>query len=302
MTTLWTELLGAEVRFYDARGIRTRSIQAGSGETVLLLHGTGATAEAFARNVVPLAAHYDARAIDILGHGLTETIGGRLSKEAFVQHVIDYMDDAGIERAHVIGNSLGGWIAIWLALMHPARIGKVVNVVGPHFGVPIDDATRAQKQGAAERLKRLSKNLNDNPTAETMRARLAWLFNDVDRDLTDELVAVRWALYQRSTNGKQIADFVGNPGADNILTPERLAMLTAPALLVWTDHNLPPASVARSVVTYLPDGQLVVMNDCGHWPQWEDPATFNRIVKNFLQTPVRAAAAPGQMTSPTLKR
>ena len=300
MTTLWTGLLGAETRFYDARGIRTRSIQAGSGETVLMLHGTGATAEAFARNVVPLAAHYDVRAIDILGHGLTGTIDGPFSKEAFVQHAIDYMDAAGIERAHVVGNSLGGWIAIWLALMHPDRVGRIVNIVGPHFAVPIGEETRTRTQAAADRLKQLSQDLAGDPTPERMRARLAWLFHNVERDLTDELVAVRWTLHQRATNGMQVSGFVGNPGAENILTPERLALLRHPTLLVWTDHNPAPAAVAESVVGYLPDGALVVMNGCGHWPQWEDAATFNRIVTTFLQAPARAAAAPGQMTSLTL--
>jgi pimeloyl-ACP methyl ester carboxylesterase len=300
MTTLWTGLLGAETRFYDARGIRTRSIQAGSGETVLFLHGTGATAEAFARNVVPLATRYDARAIDILGHGLTGTIDGPLSKEAFIGHVIDYMDEAGIERAHVIGNSLGGWIAIWLALMHPSRVRKIVNIVGPHFAVPISEETRAQTQAAADRLKKLSKDLADDPTPQHMRARLGWLFHNVERDLTDELVDVRWTLYKRSTNGKQVSNFVGNPGAGNILTPERLAKLEHSTLLVWTDHNPAPAAVAESVVGCLPDGELIVMKNCGHWPQWEDAATFNRMVMTFLQAPARAAAAPGQMTSPTL--
>lgn len=300
MSTLWTELLGAETRFYDAQGVRTRSIRAGNGEPVLCLHGTGATAEAFARNVMPLAARYDVHAIDILGHGLTGTVDGPLSKEVFVGHVIDYMDAAGIERAHIVGNSLGGWIAIWLALMHPSRAGKIVNIVGPYFAVPISDETRVQTQAAADRLKQLSKDLADDPTPQHMRARLAWLFLNVERDLTDELVDVRWTLYQRSTNGKQVSAFVGNPGAENILTPERLALLHHPTLLVWTDHNPAPAAVAEAVVGHLPDGELLVMKNCGHWPQWEDAATFNQAVMTFLQAPARAAAAPGQMTSPTL--
>ena len=71
--TLWDELLGAEVRYYDAAGVRTRSIQAGTGDAVIMLHGIGGHAEAFARNVVPLGADFDARSIDYYGHGLTGT-------------------------------------------------------------------------------------------------------------------------------------------------------------------------------------------------------------------------------------
>ncbi len=127
---IWEELLGAEVRFYDAAGVRTRSIQAGSGEALIMLHGIGGHAEAFARNVVPLGHHFDARAIDYYGHGLTGIGSMPFDKDGYVKHLLDYMDAAGIKKAHLIGESLGGWIAAWTAIDHPDRVGKVIYTVG----------------------------------------------------------------------------------------------------------------------------------------------------------------------------
>src|SRR5205085_1365087 len=72
MASIWVDLLGAEVRFRDAGGLRTRSIEAGEGEPLILLHGSGGHAEAYSRNVLPLANDFRVHAVDMIGHGLTD--------------------------------------------------------------------------------------------------------------------------------------------------------------------------------------------------------------------------------------
>src|SRR6185312_6901116 len=133
------------------------------------------------------------------------------------------MDAAGIERAHVIGVSLGGWLATWTAILHPHRVASVVNVVGSHLKVPVDEGSSRQAQAGLEELKRLTKQLVDDPTRGHLRARLVYVFLHPERELTDEFVDQRWALYRRSTNAKQVEAFVGSPGPDNVLGPELLA-------------------------------------------------------------------------------
>src|ERR1700722_476855 len=108
--SIWLDLLGAEVRYYDAAGVRTRSIEYGSGETVIMLHGVGGHAEAYARNVVPIGQHFNARSIDYYGHGLTDAGELPFDKNGYLKHLLDFMDAAGIQKAHLIGESLGGWI------------------------------------------------------------------------------------------------------------------------------------------------------------------------------------------------
>lgn len=279
---IWEELLGAEVRYYNAGDVRTRSIQSGSGVPVIMLHGVGGHAEAFARNVVPLGREFDARAIDYYGHGLTEYGKLPYGKDTFVKHLIAYMDAAGIERADLIGESLGGWIAAWTALDYPDRVGKLIYTVGAYLKVPIDEETKKRQEAGAAELKRLSEQFAKNPTRENVGLRLRWLFHKPERDLTDELIDLRWALYQRSLDKPSPASVIGTQTEQ--LTPEVLANINVPMLFLWTDHN-PSGQVAsaQKAMSYVKNAEWALIEDAGHWPQWEHPETFNRIVSDFLK-------------------
>jgi pimeloyl-ACP methyl ester carboxylesterase len=280
--SIWTELLGAEVRYYDAGGVRTRSIQAGTGTPLIMLHGVGGHAEAFARNVVPLGRDFDARAIDYYGHGMTDLGAEPMSKDAFVKHLIDYMDAAGLERAHLIGESLGGWIAAWTAIEHPARVGKLIYAVGAHLQVPVDEETKRKTQAGLAELQRLTKQFQDNPTRDNVVARLRWLFHKPERDITEELVDLRWALYQQSLTKSGSLRVIAESVYD--LTPENLARIPVPTLFLWADHNpSQQVAAAKQAMSYVPNAAWALVEDSGHWPQWEHPDEFNEIVRAYLR-------------------
>lgn len=280
--SIWVELLGAQARYYDAGGVRTRSIEAGSGEAVLMLHGVGGHAEAFARNVVPLGESFDARAIDYYGHGLTDFGTEPFGRDAYINHLLDFMDAAGIQRAHLIGESLGGWIAVWMAVLHPDRVGKVIYTVGAGLKVPIDEATAAKTRVGTGELKRLSVQFLNDPTRENVRARLNWLFHKPERDVSEELVDLRWALYARSLGKPSPAATIGITEYE--LTPEVLAQITRPVLFLWTDFNPSgQALTAQKARTYVKDSEWALIEDSGHWPQWEHPELFNQIVTEYLK-------------------
>lgn len=293
--SLYLSLLGSQTKIYDAKGIPTRAIEAGNGFPLIMLHGVGGTAEAYARNVVPLGKHFHVYALDALGHGLTGTIPGYHDYKAYVKHIIDFMDAAGIEKAHMAGESLGGWISVWTAILHPERVERVMYIVGAKLGPPNDkvpeDAMKKTRAGQAE-LVRLSKEMRDNPSWETTRNRMTWLFHNVERDLTDELVSLRWKLYQRglSDEAPEGARTAGPESSaqqqDDKLTPEVLARLDKRTLVLWTEFNpSQQLAVAEAAMPYFKHGELVVMKDCGHWPQWEDVETFNKIAIDFLTKP-----------------
>ena len=280
--SIWVELLGSETRFSDAGGVRTRSISAGAGEALIMLHGVGGHAEAFARNVVPLGARFQAHAIDYYGHGLTDFGKLPYSKDAYVKHLFDYMDANGIERAHLVGESLGGWIAAWMAIEHPERVGKLVYTVGAHLMVPIDEETQRVTDAGLQELIRLSKQFVNEPTRENVHARLRWLFHKPERDITEELVDLRWALYERGLAKPSPADSIAS--MDDRLTPENLARIGVATLFLWTDHN-PSQQVktAKKAMSYVAGAEWALIEDAGHWPQWEHPETFNKIVADFLE-------------------
>src|SRR5699024_6605627 len=103
--TIWTELadIPFEVSYAPVNGVRTRVLRAGQGEPVIMLHGTSGHLEAFVRNIPSLSEKYEVHALDMLGHGYTENPGEDLRIPRYVQHVLDYLDSRGIERAHFVG-------------------------------------------------------------------------------------------------------------------------------------------------------------------------------------------------------
>lgn len=115
---------------------------------------------------------------------------------------------------------------------------------------------------------------------------MAWLFNKPERDLTDELVELRWQLYQNASAQSALSDATAPPSAataEDNLTAERLADITRPTLVLWTSHN-PSATVefGRRAAELIPGAKFALMDDCGHWPQWERPALFNQILTDYL--------------------
>jgi 2-hydroxy-6-oxonona-2,4-dienedioate hydrolase len=287
MSTIWVDLLGAEVKYYDAGGLRTRAIEAGSGDALILLHGSGGHAEAYARNVLPLAERFRVLSVDMIGHGFTDKPEGDYQAPDYAKHIVGLMDAAGIERAHVAGESLGGWVATWVALLHPDRVNKIISITGAGLNVETDQASREHYERGSGELRRLSRQFVENPTKENLRARLGWLFHDPERDVTDELVELRWAIY-KLPGAEQAVARTGKPGTgpsnpEYQLTPERLREIKAPFLFLWTEFNPSmPNTTAYRAHQQMPGSRWVELKNCAHWPQWEDPAAFNRAVTEFL--------------------
>ncbi len=286
--SVWVELLGAEVRYYDAGGIRTRCIEAGSGPAVVFLHGVGGHAEAFARNVVPLSDHFRVISLDYLGFGLTDAPPSPPDRDAYVAHLLAFLDAAGIEKAHLVGESLGGWVSMWTAVLHPERVGKLVSVCGARLGVEEDEESRAHMRRGLADLRRLTAEFVSDPSRDAVRRRMEWLFFDPDADLTDELVDIRWAMYRRSQAQKVLADanrrLSDAQSVDTApLSVEILRSIRQETLFLWTSHNpTTTARTAQKAAEYVPRSRFELMQDCAHWPQWEDADTFNTILRTFL--------------------
>jgi 2-hydroxy-6-oxonona-2,4-dienedioate hydrolase len=121
----------------------------------------------------------------------------------------------------------------------------------------------------------LSMAAAENPTWETVQARIKWLMADKTKDY-DDIVASRQRVYRQP-------GFVADIRACNLLGPAEYGAITAPTLVVWTSDD-PTADVAegRRISSMIPGARFEVMPGCGHWPQYEDPKTFNRLHLDFL--------------------
>jgi pimeloyl-ACP methyl ester carboxylesterase len=290
MSSLWLDLLGAEVR-YRGREFKTRTIEAGSHheKKLILIHGVGGHAEAYARNVVRLGESFHAIAIDLVWHGLS-------SKPAFTpemvpvfsRQVLDVFDDLGVEKGFIEGESLGGWVACWTALHHPERVERVIlnTTAGIYWN---RDKVKIDEVGGKNALRERSLAAIRNPTPETVRKRLEWLMASPDR-VTDELVALRTAIYSRpDTNASLTNVFEASFGgryAPNVIEEDELAGMKIPALALWSDKN--PGNgpdVGERLASLIPGSRHYCIMDAAHWPQWEKPEEHDRVVTEFLAIP-----------------
>lgn len=287
-TSVWVEMLGGEICYFNAGGIRTRALHAGSGEPLVFLHGMGGHAEAFIKNILPLATRFHVYAIDMIGHGYTDKPNVAYVIPDFVDHVLKFLDAIGARKAHISGESLGGWVSTWLTMKHPERVASLT--LNTSAGLQLTDRTPEAEAQAVERLKKLTKDAAAETTRESVRRRLEWLFLDPKVNVTDELVEIRYQIYRQPETQRAMQTIVGQLGEGTkpyMLTREILSRIKVPTTIIWTRHNpTTPWQVGQIAHEIITGSKFHVMDDCGHWPQWEQPEVFNRLLLECVPNPV----------------
>ena len=279
--SIWSDLTRVAFTqgFLDADGVRTRFLASGSPEKplLLLLHGTGGHAEAYTRNLAAHGEHFHTVAIDMIGHGWSDKPDGGYEIAHYGAHVMAVMRALGRERAHFSGESLGGWVAAWLALHHADTVDRLVlNTAGGWTAHP----------DVMERIKRLSMEAVRDPNPARIRTRLEFLMHDVTK-VNDDLVETRRAIYAQPGFVDVMAKVLCLQDMPtrrrNMFSDEETARIAAPTLVLWTSHD-PTATPeeGRRIADLIPGAEYEVMNGCGHWPQFEDADRFNAIHLNFL--------------------
>lgn len=277
----WTDLAEVEFSqgFLDAGGFRTRYLHAGDSSLppLLLLHGVTGHAEAYARNLASHARHFDTWAIDLIGHGYSAKPTHPLEIVHYVDHVLRFLDAIGVEKASLSGESLGGWVTARLAIDHPDRVDRIaLNTMG---------GTMANPQ-VMQRLYTLSMEAARDPSWERVKARLEWLMADPAM-VTPDLIRTRQRIFEQPDwlMACEMNMALQEPvtRARNLLTDDDLRSIQAEALVLWTTKDPSgPVDEARRIASLIPNAQLAIMENCGHWPQFEDTPTFDRIHLDFL--------------------
>jgi 2-hydroxy-6-oxonona-2,4-dienedioate hydrolase len=279
--SIWSDLQGVPFSqgYLRAGGVRTRYLNAGdpSCPVLVLLHGSGGHAEAYVRNLEAHAEHFSTWAIDMLGHGYTDKPGHPLEIRHYVEHLIAVLNEIGARRASISGESLGGWVAARAAIDHPDRVERLVlNTAGGSQADP----------EVMKRIIKLSMAAAENPTWETVQARIKWLMADKSKGY-DDIVASRQRVYRQPDFVTAMRDIMALQDTDirarNLLGPNEYGAITAPTLVLWTSDD-PTADVSegRRIASMIPGARFEVMAGCGHWPQYEDAKTFNRLHIDFL--------------------
>jgi 2-hydroxy-6-oxonona-2,4-dienedioate hydrolase len=280
-TSVWSDLNQVEFSqgFIDAGGYRPRYLHAGdtSKPALLMLHGITGHAEAYVRNLAAHAEHFSVWAIDFIGHGYSAKPEHPLEIKHYVDHVFKFMAAIGVEKAYFSGESLGGWVTARIASDYPEKVERIVlNTMGGTMANP----------AVMERLLTLSTEAANDPSWERVKARLEWLMADPAM-VTDDLIKTRQMIFQQP-EWKMACEMnmaLQNPEIRqrNMLTDDDLRKIQAPAMVLWTTKDPSgPVDEGRRISELIPNGQLAVMENCGHWPQYEDTPTFNKLHLDFL--------------------
>lgn len=278
--------------------LRISTLTMGHGGDVLLLHGLGGTRASLFETAAALSSQYRVHLPDLPGFGSS-------SKPAFAPYdaawfadsMLSLMDALEIGQAHVVGNSMGGRVALEMALTAPARIGAVgllcpavawirrglhplVRVLRPEFGLLPHGLRRSLVSSQFWKLF-YDSDLLDPEVGELMVDEFRRIY---------QTAGARCALL---ASARRI--YLEAPFGSRGFYP-RLAALEVPALFVWGSHDpLVPPAFARHIARWLPTAEQVTLEQCGHVPQVERPHETNALLMNFFEraaeTDQRAARA-----------
>lgn len=292
-----------ESRTVTLDGVNLHYIRGGMGSPLVLVHGLGSSAAVeFYYNLEPLAARHRVFAIDLPGFGRSDKPVLQYTIEVFVKAVRELMATEGLEQAAVMGVSMGGRVALGLALEAPQVVERLVLVDALGVGTPrrvlayrilltrgLGELTLS---GTARALRRMR--------PATIRRFWGWYLQRpgrVDAIWSDQRIADHGTQLSkpeyRAAYLSALRSIAGmRQLQDGVVVEKRLPELQMPTLLIWGrhDHIFPP-SHAESAMQKLRNGRVEIFDGSGHTPQMEEPERFNRLVLDFLIEPV---SRPGE--------
>ena len=276
--------MAVEERNVQVEGLPIRYLGAGDGPPLVLLHGAGENALDWRWVMPDLAATHRVYAPDLPGSPMSARPTADYSPAFFERFVSGFLDALGIERAAMVGNSLGGLTALRLALFEPARVKALVLADSAGLGRAVSPALRSL---ALPGYGKLAVSWSKTPPGALQRAlgRAVLLFAR-PRRVPPEWLKAQYRLSR--TPGfleAQLAAVraqVGLRGQREVLLG-RLPGLEIPTLVVWGARDrVVPESQARDAVARLRDGALSIIPDCGHMPHVECPDRFVGACEKFL--------------------
>lgn len=275
-------------RTVRALGVDTFYLEAGRGPAVVLLHGLGATNASMLPTLAELSHDHRVLAPDLPGFGDSGKPVRAYDAPFFARWLVAFLDAVGIPRAHVIGNSMGGRAAIELALRTPERVDRlallapsmafrrlrlftpIVRMLAAEMGVVPMVVPRAYVLAVLRSL-----------FSQPGRLRDAWYQSAIDEFLRVFATPRGRIAFFSAARQIYLEEAYGAHGFWG-----RLPRLTRPALFIWGDRDrLVPAKFAGHVAAVLPHARSVVLEDCGHVPQFEHPARTHALIRDFFGAP-----------------
>jgi 2-hydroxy-6-oxonona-2,4-dienedioate hydrolase len=285
-------------RFATTKNWQLHYNEAGSGSPVVLLHGSGPGATAwsnFSPNISALSEQHRVIAVDLPGWGKSDPLDPMAQHRsiAHVEALVELLDELGIERASIVGNSMGGLVGMALSAEQPHRVERCVTmgsgIIGPAILTP---------GGLSEGMRIILETYRD-PSPENFRRLVSIM-------VYDPSFATQELLEQRSAAALEARHHLANflkpveagfaffrpaPGGEELIS--RLMQSSTPCLFIHgRDDRVVHWETSLRAVSFVPDSSMHLVNRCGHWMQLEHAEAFNALVTGFLAQPRAADANP----------
>jgi pimeloyl-ACP methyl ester carboxylesterase len=267
-------------------GHDVRYRRAGTGETILLIHGLAGSSVTWRPVMDQLAENYDVIAPDLLGHGESAKPMGDYSLGAMASGLRDLLAILGVERATIVGQSFGGGVAMQLAYQHPELCNRLVLVGSGGLGREVSWLLRLCALPGAEQLMPL---VFPRFVASAGGAVGGFLHN---RGLRAPLISEMWRAYSSLAGAENRKAFVRTmrgviePGGQTVSALDRLYLAgNLPTLIVWGERdNIIPVEHAHAAHEAIADSRLEILDGVGHFPHAEAPDRFVELMADFLAT------------------
>jgi pimeloyl-ACP methyl ester carboxylesterase len=272
---------------------------------LLLIHGLGGSSATWQEVLPAFARRHTVVAPDLLGHGESDKPSHDYSLGAHANVLRDLMIAIGFERATVVGQSLGGGVALQLAYQHPQRCERLVLVSSGGLGSEVSWLLRALTLPGVEYLMPMLFPSFVRDAGNALSRRLRGLGVRAPR------LEQEWRTYVSLTEPGNRSSFmrtlrsVVDPTGQTVSANDRLYLTSqVPTLILWGRHDrMIPVEHAFAAHEAIPQSQLVIFEDSGHFPQAEEPQRFFEVVSDFVDTtePGRSSEAEyAQRLAPTL--
>ena len=266
-------------KFININGIKTHYHEDGSGtKKIVLIHGSGPGVSAFAnwRLIIPrLSLTNHVFAPDIIGFGETDKLSGhKYTVDLWVDHLIGFIEAISHEPVYLVGNSMGGALALHVAYRKPELVEKLILMGSVGVKYPITEG--------------LEQVWGYEPSLESMRNLIKLFSYDEKAASNEELVRLRYEASIKEDIKDAFAAMFPEPRQEKLdelaLSDEKIKEIEVPTLLFHglNDKVIPIEKTSYRLIELLPHAELHVFNECGHWTQIEKTEPFINHILTFI--------------------
>jgi pimeloyl-ACP methyl ester carboxylesterase len=268
-------------KYIDINGLKTYVIEKGEGIPVILIHGLSTCVYTWRKIFYPLSKRFHVYAFDLRGCGCSEKPKYDYSIESFTRDLKKFMDCFNIEKAILIGNSLGGEIALNMTIKYPERVSKLILIDSSGYKMNL------KKTNSLVKLARLTSmtSLIECFISKTILRQLSKIFFVNKKVIDDEFVNAYYSGFRCNSGIRGFVSLIRNLSYTEFYY-EKIKEIQKPTLIIWGDHDrIIPVEDAYKIAHDIKNSKLVIIENCGHAAQEEcSERLIDEIIKFIFST------------------